>query len=219
MSPNGCVFINLQVIIHNKPIEVFKLKQGGFKITKNQFLKRLPIIIIATFRGLVIFHFSPNNKQDDFNVYPIVIPIILGAIVVGFLRGIKIQKKIFESYTLTIDREQITREQHNTPIITLSFKDISEIIKNSNGSFTIKGGSSISPIGVPAHIEDYEKLEIHLSKIMPITIRSSTPILLKYNQVLVIPTIGLMAAVYLSYNKVIVAVCGVCILALLSYTF
>ena len=80
--------------------------------------------------------------------------IVLGALAFGLYRGVNRQKEIFDSYRLTLDNNAITREQHKTPTITISNTDVIEIVKNSNGSFTLKGNSPVNVIGVPSQIDD-----------------------------------------------------------------
>ena len=76
--------------------------------------------------------------------------IVLGALAFGLYRGVNRQKEIFDSYRLTLDNNAITRQQHKTPTITISNTDVIEIVKNSNGSFTLKGNSPVNVIGVPS---------------------------------------------------------------------
>lgn len=201
-------------------MEQFKIRQDGFKeIRKAMLIKAIPISLLAAVGGLAISHFNTNVQQSDVNVFPIVVPIVLGALTFGLYRGVNRQKEIFDSYRLTLDNNGITREQHNTPTITISNTDISEIIKNSNGSFTIKGNSSVNVIGVPSQIDDYEKLEKSLAQIRQISTKSSEPFLQKFRGLLSILTIGLMAAVYISKDKIIVGVSGTVLLAVMGYSF
>ncbi len=201
-------------------MEQFKIRQDGFKeIRKAMLIKAIPISLLAAFGGLAISHFNTNGQQSDVNVFPFVIPIVLGALAFGLYRGVNRQKEIFDSYVLTLDHNGITREQHNTPTITIANTDLSEIIKNSNGSFTIKGNSSVNVIGVPSQIDDYEKLEKLLAEIRQISTKSSEPFLQKFRGLLSILTIGLMAAVYISKDKIVVGVSGTLLLAVLGYSF
>ncbi len=201
-------------------MEQFKIRKDGFKeIRKAMLIKAIPISLLATFGGLAISHFNTNAQQSDINVFPFVIPLVLGALAFGLYRGVNRQKEIFDSYILTIDDNGITREQHNTPTISISNADLKEIIKNSNGSFTIKGNSTVNVIGVPSQIDDYKKLEKLLSEIRQILSKNSEPFLQKYRGLLSILTIGLMAAVYISKNKIIVGVCGTVLISALGYSF
>lgn len=198
----------------------FKNKQNGFKeIKKAILIKSIPISLLAVIGGLAINHFNTNIQQSNVNVYPFILPIVLGAMTFGLYRGINRQKKIFDSYRLTINDNSITREQHNTPTITISNSEISKIIKNSNGSFTIKGNSMINVIGVPSQIEDYELLEKSLSEIREITIKDGK----KYLQMLLslgsMLVIGLMLAVYISKDKMVVGASGSILLIILGYSF
>lgn len=201
-------------------MEQFKIRQDGFKeIRKAMLIKAIPISLLAAFGGLAISHFNTNGQQSDVNVFPFVIPIVLGLLAFGLYRGVNRQKEIFDSYRLTLDNNGISREQHNTTTITISNTDVSKIIKNSNGSFTIKGNSSVNVIGVPSQIDDYEKLEKSLAKIRQISTKSSEPFLQKFRGLLSILTIGLMAAVYISKDEIIVGVSGTVLLVVLGYSF
>lgn len=200
-------------------MEQFKIKKDSFKeIRKAMLFKTIPFLLLVVFGVIVINHFNPNGQQSEANVLPY---LILMALVVpfGLYRGIKRQKEIIESYTLTIDNNCITREQHNTPTITISFKDLTEIIKNPNGSFTIKGNSPVDVIGIPAQIENNEKLEILLEEKRQISIKTSEPFLQKFRGLIQILTLGLMAAVFISKDKLLVGVAGTVLLVLFGYSF
>jgi hypothetical protein len=201
-------------------MEQFKIKQDGFKeIRKAILIKTIPISLLAVLGGIVISHFNSNGQQSDVNVFPVLIPIMLGTLAFGLYRGIKRQKEIFESYRLTLDDNGITREQYNTPTITISIAELREITKNPNGSFTIKGNSTANVIGIPSQIEEYEKLEKSLSEIRQISTKSSESILQKFQGLFSILTIGLMGAVYISKDKIIVGVSGTVLLVILGYSF
>lgn len=201
-------------------MEQFKIRKDGFKeIRKAMLIKAIPISIIAALGGLAISHFNTNGQQSEVNVFPFVIPLVIGALVFGLYRGVNRQKEIFDSYILSLDNHGITREQHNTPTITISNADLTEIIKNSNGSFTIKGKSTVNVIGVPSQIDDYEKLEKLLSEIKQISTKTNEPLLQKFRGLLSILTVGLMAAVYISEDIIIVGISGAVLLAVLGYSF
>lgn len=201
-------------------MEQFKIRKDGFKeIRKATLMKIVPIALLVTFSGVAISLYNTNGQQSDVNILPFVIPFLLGIIALGLYIGIKRLKGIFDSYVLTIDNNGITREQLNTPTITILNADISEIVKNSNGGITIKGNSNLNVIGVPSQIENYENLEKMLSEIKQISTKPSKPFLQKFKALLSILTIGLMAAIYISNDKTIVAVCGTVLLAVLGYSF
>jgi len=201
-------------------MEQFKIRQDGFKEIRNVMLfKAIPISLLAAFGGLVITYFNTSGKQNDVNIFPFLIPILLGALGFGLYRSVIRQKEIFESFCITLDNNGITREQHNTPTITISNTDVSEIIKNSNGSFTIKGNSFVNVISIPSQIDDYEKLENSLASIRNISTKSSKPFLQKFSMLISLLVIGLMAAVYISKDKIIVGVSGTVLLVFLGYSF
>ena len=201
-------------------MEQFKLKPEGFKELRNTMLKRaVPSLLIASAGGLAISHFNPNAPSGDVSVLPVVIPMLLGAAAFGLYRGIKRQKQIFDSYILTLHPDSISREQHNTPTISIAKTEVSEIIRNPDGGFTIKGNSAVNLIGVPAQVDEYEKLEKALSAIKEITIKTAEPVFQKFQSLGALVMVGLMAAVYISTNKLVVGICGPALLVLMGYSF
>lgn len=200
-------------------MEQFKIRHDGFKeIRKALLIKAIPNSLLAALFGLAIAYFSNNEQQSDVKTLPFAIPLMFGLLAFGLYRGIKRQEALFHSYSLILDNNSIIREQINTPTITVSTSDITEIIKYSNGSFTIKGNSNFNVIGVPSQIEDYEKLEKLLSEIRPISVKTDTPFLQKFRGLISIFTLGLMATVAISNDKLIVGVSGTVLLAVLGYS-
>jgi len=201
-------------------MEEFKTRADAFKeLNRKILIRTAPILLVAVFAGITLSHFNMKEQQGDVNVYPFVIPFCLAVVGVGLYRGVTRRKKIFNSYTLTFDNNIITREQYNTPTISILYDEVTEIIKGSNGSFTIKGKSAINVIIIPAQIENYEKLEKLLSEIKPFTLPVNRPLLKKSIAILPLLAIGLMAVVYLSNNKIIVLICGISTLIMLGYSF
>ncbi len=201
-------------------MQQFKIKPDGFKEIRNAMLiKTIPIALIASSVGLGISHFSSNMPQNNVNVWPFVIPIVLVALTAGTFTGVKRQKQIFESYTLTLNTESITREQYSTPSITIPKSEIKAIIKNANGSFTIKGNSMLNVIGVPAQIDNYDILERLLMETQTILVKDNVSLLQRFRLLLVLLPLGLMAVVCLSENRLVVGLSGIILLGLLGYSF
>ncbi|MEO8148232.1 MAG: hypothetical protein ABI723_11365 [Bacteroidia bacterium] len=203
-------------------MEKFKIKPGGFKEIKKQVLKKLiPFFIVIMAVSMGISYLDINHKSKHVNVMlevVIGITIVFGVGGFGIFRAVNRLKHLFESYTLTITDNSVIREQHNTLTITLLFSDINQIIKNSNGSFTIKGRNALDVIGVPVQIENYEQLETSLNQIRPLAIKTQEAISQKLRVPLSFLALGLMATVYLATNKIIVGISGVIVSGLLIWS-
>ncbi len=187
---------------------------------KKQSLKRtIPIMIVAVTAGIAISLYNGHKDEDVNNLaLLILIPVMTAAVWIGITRGINRQKGLFESYTLTITSNTVTRTQMNTPTISLYFNEIREIAKNKNGSFTIKGTNAADVIGIPAQIENYDALEIALGQIKPITVNGKTNVWAN-SPLLSLLTVGMMVCVYIATNKIIVAVNGAALVALMVWSF
>lgn len=200
-------------------MEQFKIRQDGFKeIRKALLVQVISLSLIAIIGGMAMSHFSGNEDQRDVNVFPVLIPIVLGAMAFGLYRGVQRQKTLFDSYVLTIDDSGITREQYNTSTITISNSDIKKIVKNSNGSYTIKGNSSANIIVIPSQINDYEKFEKLLFDLGPISVKTKESLLQKFRIPISLLALGLMGIVYIAKDKIIVGITGTILLVFFIYS-
>jgi hypothetical protein len=201
-------------------MQTFKIRKDGFKeIKKKTLIRTIPIMLIAITAGIAISSLDSKSNGTDINIYPVIIPLMAILVVVGLYLGVNRQKAIFDSYTLTITNNLITREQLNTPTISIYFNEIKEIAKNKNGSFTITGKDATDLIGIPPQIENYLLLETILQDIQTITIKEKIPFLQKYQSLTSLLTIGLMLCVYTVNNKIIVALTGTLLVALMLWSF
>ena len=201
-------------------MQTFKIRQDGFKEIKKQMLIRaIPVLLVAMTVGIIIGSINSKDKAEDINVLPIVIPIGAAAIGFGLYRGVNRQKTLFDSYTLTITNNLITREQFNTPVISLYFNDIGEIVKQKNGSFTIKGKNPADLIVIPSQIDNYSQLEATLQDIRPFAEKGSVSFWQKYQSLPGLLVVGLMLCVYTVNNKIIVALTGTTLVAFIIWSF
>src|SRR6185436_3523286 len=103
-------------------MEQYKIKPNGFReIRKQLLLRTLPISILAIAVGLGVAFSNPTMQDSPVNIWPLLIPFILFTTGFGTWRAINRQKQLFESYCLTISDTGISREQKNTPSISIVF--------------------------------------------------------------------------------------------------
>lgn len=89
----------------------FKNKKEGYKTLRNKIMiLAIPLtLIICVFVYIISFADPAVNKTSNVNVLPFTITFILGVFAFSIYRSNKRQKVLFDSYTLTIDDESITR--------------------------------------------------------------------------------------------------------------
>jgi hypothetical protein len=148
------------------------------------------------------------------------VPCLLPLIYIGFsgFRFVRMRTRLLESYTLTLSDNLISREQHNTPDISIYFNDITEINKNKNGTFTIRSKNPQDIINVPVQIEKYNELEQLLNDIMLIT-EKRTSLLTMLAGLSPLILIGLMITVQEVQDKILATVCGTAYMALAAWCF
>ena len=199
-------------------MEQFKIHPSKFaEIRKDILIKGLPSFVIVLIAMVAINYFNPNIGKNGRNSYFISIPLIIGVGVFAIYRGAKRQKSALESYTITIGEDFIKREQENIPDIVIQHGEIREISKNSNGSFSIKGSSSLNGIGIPKYIDRYDELEKMLNDIYPLTPKK-THLLLKYPGISLLLFFGLFGILYFSTVKVVAGVSGALLMIWIGYS-
>lgn len=197
-------------------MQIFKIREGGFKeIRRTMLIRTIPMLVIVLTFGITIASKSLNYTD----ILPYYIPFIIVLLAFGIYRGVNRQKALFNSYTLTITNNLISREQVNTPTISIYFNDIKEISKHKKGSFTIKGKDTTDIIVIPLQIDNYSQLETTLQDIRPIVAKDNVSFLEKYQSLTAIIAVGLMLCVYTVNNKIIVALAGTTFAAIMIWSF
>jgi hypothetical protein len=201
-------------------MQVFKINPDGLKEIKKKSLKRMiPFMTIVAIAAIVIASVKSKTNDADVNVLPVIIPVIGVVFGLSISRGIKRQQALLKSYTLTISDPVITREQFNTPEISIYYREIREISKRKNGCLFIKGVEPGDVIVIPSQIENYSQLENILHNIHPIANREKISFLERYSALAGLLSIPLMLGVYIVDNKIIVALTGTTLVALMSWSF
>jgi hypothetical protein len=197
----------------------FKSNPDLFKEIKRKWLlKMIPLLFIASIVGISISIINSNNSKASKDAIPISAAIIFSFVGIGVYLGIRRKNKLFNSYILTIENNEIKREQLFTPTISIAFDDIIEISKNAIGSFIIKGYKKDDVIIVPKQIENYLQLESILHNIKPITIIKNENLIHKYQSAPGFLAVGLIFSVYTSNNKIIVGLSGTLLIALMVWS-
>lgn len=199
----------------------FKNKKEGFMTLRNKILLlSIPLTLVTCIFTYIILDFGPaGNNASNISGFPLTIIVIIGIIAYSIFKSNKRQKLIFDSYTLTIDDESVTREQYNTQTIRFLITDIRKIIKTNKGAFVIQGNKPTDYIVISAHIEDKLELEKLLEKICEFTVSTSKPIMAYTMFPLTIVVLGLMAIVYISNNKILVGISGPLLVAFMLWSF
>lgn len=202
-------------------MEQFKIKQDGFKeFRKTILIKSIPMTLIAVAGGLAISYFNISKEGGDFiKILPLVLPIILSAIFFGSYLTLKRQKSNFDSYKLTINDNELLIEQLLHAKLTIIKSEITEILKNLDGSFIIKTNTSKSFYEIPSYLENNKRLEMILSEIQQIKLNTNKTFLQKYSWLFALVPIILMALVHLSDDKIIVGIAGSVLIAIFGFAF
>jgi hypothetical protein len=159
---------------------------------------------------------NSDIETYDFLTLQIAIPLVLFVAGFAVYRSISAQKAYFETYTLTIADNVITREQFNTPTIALHFFEIKDIVKKKNGIIIIGEKDMII---VPKLVDNFEQLETTLGTIQTPGTKDTTPFFYRYQAYIGMVSLGLMYCVYTLHNKIVVGITGTLLIALIIWSF
>ncbi|MEO6358816.1 MAG: hypothetical protein ABIU77_05945 [Ferruginibacter sp.] len=197
----------------------FTIRENGFDAIKKKVLVRTLVVMIAAMTvGLTISTLNAKHEKDDVNILPYFIPVMVVFIAYRMYSGTKKLKTSFESFTLNIADNVITREQNNLNPLSISSIEIKEIIKNTDGTIVIKGLTASDMICIPAQIDDPTGLEVLLNSLHPVTVKTKDNLLRKYGFLLSFVVMALMLGVYAATNKIIVVVCGTLLTGFLGWS-
>jgi hypothetical protein len=197
-----------------------KNKPEGFKMVRKRiFTKGLPIMLIAVTTGFLISYFTENGAVEDMYANMLFILFIAAVIAFSFWRTLQKQKIVYDSYLLTVGDDYLLKEQSTLKATRLSFDEIERIEKDGYGNLFVYGALQQNIVLVSANIDDYQGVKDLLQSIKPIGIRDSYNLFQKHPLLTLLIPCGLMVAVYLSNNKIVVAAAGISLIAIIIWGF
>lgn len=176
--------------------------------------KRLPLSAFI-FLSLVTYSYYTDGVKGTISF--VVIFILL--FTVGYLIGKKRQKQAFYSYRLIIEGDTLTRHQNNVPVMQIPFNKITTVEELNSGFLLIKGREKEDKIVVWPYIENFSQVRSLLESYSPVTPVVYKNVFQKYPALFGLLILASMTLVYLSSNKIIVAISGVTVLSCAGWTF
>lgn len=197
---------------------VFKTHPDGFAIIRKQTLRRtIPVILVALVIFVVINIRTSGTSKE---LYPLLIaaPLLLFVIGRSVYTGLKRRRRLFDSFTIEIDEDTVTRTQADTPALSLNRLEITSVSKDRQGIITIRGMDKQDLIVVPADMDRQEEMEAALARIIAFSEQQPRPLGEYYGWIATVVAIGLMVAVNIVENKIIVLVSGILLIGLLTWS-
>lgn len=199
-------------------MQQFKVKPNGFNEVRKKAIGMMVVIISFTLL-IVLFINYRNDTPGSPDTWPY---ILIGlAIIYSFSvwNAMRRQKKIFESFRLTIGDDTIVREQLYTPTITIGKQHVREIVRYSTGQIVIDGGSKLNAIAVPSQIDHADELGRILSEIRPISEKTSKPWTQYLLMISALAGMLLMFVGLAAEHKIISVLCGTAICIAMLWGF
>lgn len=196
-------------------MKVYRMSKDRFKKFANKWLIATSILMVVIFTIIVITNI--NTDPQGINILPFLIPFLAAIFCFNIYRSFKRQKKFLDSYSITISDDVVTREQMNTPPLSINTLEIREIVKTKKGSFMIKGVQKADVIQIPYWIEDPASLEEDLQKLAPVTEDQKHTRNAKYRLLLILLAVGMTICFYTIENLTVTFICGPLLIGILVW--
>ncbi len=197
----------------------YKVNEKVFTDLKKQiFLRSSTLIIVAFAANFLIFYLGKTDNSELIKILPVAIIVGLAAMGFGTYREYKHQTNLLSSYRLSLESNLISREQLNTPSVSIYINEIEKIIQYPTGALVIKSKNTNDQIIIPAKMENYDDLVQELNKIHPIQVGGTSSTAWRIKSILAsVSGCALMVCVYTQTNKVVVSVSGILLLGILVW--
>jgi hypothetical protein len=167
-----------------------------------KYIAVMGVIMIAT--SAFMYSRSDNTPASMFSLV-ISLSVYAAVVIFGVIRAMKRYKKVFESYLITIDNNGITREQHETPLVSIPAHEIKSIRKRANNTIVITGKSSYEKIVIPAQMERYSEMEMLLRSLHPFEL-TATPLHERLDWAIgLLSAITLFMIIYMDDKRIVLA--------------
>jgi hypothetical protein len=196
----------------------FRINEEQYRKFRRKFLAVYFPIFAGALLWIVVME-TYTKQSSGFPAWAAAILIFMAYIGFTLFRLLRRQRQILMSYSVTISSDGITREQANTPTISISFMEIKEIIKTKKGGFLIKGLHRTDLIAIPRWLNENGQLEQELQKLAPITTDKRDPLMIRYRSLLVLLAVGMYICLYTFQNKVVIAASALVLVGLLGWSF
>lgn len=201
-------------------MQLYKNKPEDFKLFRKQVLSRsIPITVSAIAAGLVISYYSQGEKTEGWEAVLIYMGIIAAVVTYGIFKSVQRQQEMFNSYELTVASDHFLRKQAGLADNKIFFADVDTIKEGKNGYLGINGPGIGNQIFISPYVENYDELKSILQSLKPIAMQNNKSLLQKYPYVPLAAVLALMGALYISQNKIVVAVSSVLLTTLLLWSF
>jgi len=199
-------------------METYRIQKDTYlKLIRKRFRIIVPLLLLIILIGFGANLYTAKGVEMG---YMAVFPLLFMAFV-GFslYRSTRKQMQQVLSYSLTLSENEITREQDNTPTLTINFMEVKEIIKNKRGGFLIKGRTGTDIIHVPYLIDNAGELEQRLQSFAPIATTGSTATLETYQGLIyLLGLAGFITSITVT-NTLLAVLAGAVAIAVLVWLF
>lgn len=198
----------------------YKIELSGYKKIRNASLARtFPFLILTMITIIIVMEVKPTTPNPT-TAYtsPFVILIMVLALVYSVYKSSKKIKEYCSSFRLTLRNDSIAAKSTLQEEVNIRFDEIQEIIKEHNGSITVKGNTQDKYIIISNHLEHYKEVESSLAKVREFSTGNSKVKIISISFLIKITVLILFVSLLILENKILIGICGTTLVTLLIYS-
>ena len=194
---------------------VYQNNPENFKNIKKYLQFNQLVVLLSMVIGIACISFS-SGPQDSYKFYTTIGVLLLVIIVMirAFSKVMAQYKLKYLNYRLTITDDYLQTDGNGNLATTIYFDSITRVTENWRGDLLVKG-EKMPYIFISSQLINFDIVKALVKE--KHTIRAGGAFE-RYGMLLVTLTIGCMAGLYISDNKIVVSICGVILLTTLGWS-
>jgi hypothetical protein len=149
----------------------YKLTPAAYQAARKRILNALPILMVLfTVPFTLTWFLNPVRMPIEWGKMWAICGAVVLFVSIRMVRLLQKQKIAYDEFVIIIDEQRITGKNLLHQEIDFAYIEVTQIVKQVNGSFILVGGPQNMVINIPADIENREQLEASLNNITPIAV-------------------------------------------------
>jgi len=173
--------------------------------------RMVPMLLLVAVMVTLIMTYLPSREGTGENGHIVTLVLVPFFAVLGIYSVRKVlnqQVGMFLSFTVTLEHDRVTRHIDGWPPLSITHATLKRIEEQPDGTLILHGEGVQNVIGISKYMADLNTLRERLAQLHPITAVPAKGNSLLWTLGYGIFVMVLMAATYVSENKLVVAVCG-----------
>jgi hypothetical protein len=193
-------------------MEQYRTDPTRTKELRSALLRRMvPMLVLVAVMVTVLMLYLQNREEAGENAPMVTLFIIpfFGVLGIYSVRKVLTQQiNMYLSFTVTLEHDRVTRHIDGWPTLTIPHASLKRIEEQPDGTLVLHGEGPQNVIGISKYMVDRDTLRERLAQLHPISTVPAKAHSQLWSLGSGILVFVLIAATYVSENKLVVMVCG-----------